>query len=335
MSNRVFAALSLSAVLSAPGCGDLPFAMGDANSIIVTAAPELWEEIAPSLVPALERTIFTVRDEKTFTVTHQDPGDSTWYSLRLLKQQLLIGTPADPWMAQALANVEALDSLPEITYTQDVWSRGQWVTLVVLNEESGAEAVEEVIPTLADAYDEFYRAWAASKMFASGRNTDLVGTLWNEARFSLLLPNVYVYAVRDSVHLFRNDNPDPSELIRQIAVTWQTPIPEGVRGEDLLAWRARIVDDYYSFPQAIRPALNSAGPTTFKNNDAYFIQGVWENPPGEAFPAAGPFITWAVICRDQARMYLIDAWLYAPGKEKYEYMIQLDEILNSFSCGRP
>jgi len=31
-------------------------------------------------------------------------------------------------------------------------------------------------------------------------------------------------------------------------------------------------------------------------------------------------------------MYLIDAWLYAPGKEKYEYMIQLQTILNTFRC---
>ena len=31
-------------------------------------------------------------------------------------------------------------------------------------------------------------------------------------------------------------------------------------------------------------------------------------------------------------MYLIDAWLYAPGRDKYEYMIQLEEILGSFRC---
>ena len=37
--------------------------------------------------------------------------------------------------------------------------------------------------------------------------------------------------------------------------------------------------------------------------------------------------------RQQDRMYLLDAWLYAPGKEKYEYMIQLQTILGSFRCG--
>jgi hypothetical protein len=38
------------------------------------------------------------------------------------------------------------------------------------------------------------------------------------------------------------------------------------------------------------------------------------------------------VCEEQDRIYLIDAWLYAPGDEKYEYMIQLDQIVASFDC---
>ncbi len=32
------------------------------------------------------------------------------------------------------------------------------------------------------------------------------------------------------------------------------------------------------------------------------------------------------------RTYFIDAWLYAPNEPKYEYMLQLQEILGSFRC---
>ena len=32
------------------------------------------------------------------------------------------------------------------------------------------------------------------------------------------------------------------------------------------------------------------------------------------------------------RTYFIDAYLYAPNEDKYEYMLQLQEILNSFDC---
>ena len=66
---------------------------------------------------------------------------------------------------------------------------------------------------------------------------------------------------------------------------------------------------------------------------AYQVQAVWQNPPEANWPAGGPFILWAVACPSQDRLYLLDAWLYAPGREKYEYMIQLQTILESFRCG--
>jgi hypothetical protein len=39
-----------------------------------------------------------------------------------------------------------------------------------------------------------------------------------------------------------------------------------------------------------------------------------------------------VPCPAQDRLYLLDAWLYAPGKEKYQYMIQLETLLGTFEC---
>ncbi len=63
----------------------------------------------------------------------------------------------------------------------------------------------------------------------------------------------------------------------------------------------------------------------------YELRGVWQNPP-EAFPAAGPFITRAIGCPASGRTYFVDAWLYAPSREKYQYMIQLETILDTFRC---
>ena len=330
MRSRVIAALAVATILPA-ACDSLPLAMGDVNSIIVTTAPELWAEIEAPLVPSLERTVFTVRDEKIFKVTHQAPDDEDWYRLRLLKQQLVIGTVGDAWMADALAKVDEPVTPPQIVQVHDVWARDQLVTVVVLGDAGDAEGVLGLTPSLAGLFDRQFRAWAVARMFVTGRDTALARTLREEHRFSLLVPGVYDYELRDSVHIFRNDNPDPSELIRQFAITWQSPIPPELTGEDLLDWRARIVEDYYDFPQVVNTEQWIAGPETWMGNQAYTIQAVWENPP-ERFPAAGPFITRAVVCLDQQRMYLIDAWLYAPSRDKYEYMIQLEEILNSFHC---
>jgi hypothetical protein len=170
-------------------------------------------------------------------------------------------------------------------------------------------------------------------MYLSGVDSALADTLHIEAGFVLLLPQVYKWSSSDSVFVFRNDNPDPAELIRQIAVTWWTPIPADLQAEGILAWREQLVAAYYSEPQVNTLNNVQAGPMEYRGRPAYQIHGEWTNPPDRGWPAGGPFITRAVVCENQNRMYLIDSWLYAPGKEKYEYMIQLETILDSFRCG--
>ena len=328
----VLAGVVGAALLSAAACNRIPVALGDVNAIIVTADPELWAQAEASLLPTLERTVFTVRDEKTFKVTYQTPWEEVWFDLRLFKQQLLIGKKSDPWMTDGLAKVDEPVTPPQVVQAHDVWVRDQLVTMVVLEEEGeSVEAVSGFTSALGELFDRQYRDWVVARMFATGVDTAQGRALEEEFGFRVLVPEVYEYEVSDSVHIFRNDNPDPSELIRQFSVTWKSPLPPEPPDESLLEWRARIVEDYYAYPQVVNLENVLEGPETVDGKQAYTIQAVWRNPPG-AYPAAGPFIVKAIDCPDQDRRYFVDAWLYAPSREKYEYMLQLEEILNSFRC---
>lgn len=318
-------------VLPLAACEDLPLAQGDENSIIVTAAPELWEAVEASLVPALERTVFTVRDEKIFTVTSGQLGAEKWILLRRLKRQLVLGTEADPWMEKALDKLEDPVAPPQVAQVENVWARGQVVTLVVLEEGNEVAGVTELLPALAELYNDQFRARAVARMFVTDPDTELSHQLAEDHGFTLLVPTVYRYETVDSVHIFRNDNPDPSELIRQFTVAWQSLPEEELGAEDLLAWRARLVDGYYNYPQVVDLDRVIEGRQVLNGSPTYTYQAVWNNPPDE-YPAAGPFITRVVDCADQGRRYLVDSWLYAPGRDKYQYMIQLETILNSFRC---
>ena len=326
------------ALLAVGACDGRPLALGDVNAIVMTAAPELWAQVGEEVMVDIEGRVFTVRDDPAFRVSYEDPAREAWLRVRLLKQQLVIGAPSDPWMVPVLSRAgghrEPVDGA--VTFqVPDVWSKGQLVTALLLPDgsdtESAAEMVRQAVPALRETFESQYREWVVAKMFVSGRDRELARTLREEHGFSLLLPEVYEYERQDSVHIFLNDNPNPSELIRQIAITWRSPMPEGITGEGLLDWRAQVVERHYDFPQVVNTERWFAGPERFDGRDGYRIQAVWENPPGE-YPAAGPFITLAVRCPGQGRMYLIDAWLYAPGRDKYEYMIQLEEILGSFRC---
>ncbi|MEJ2541710.1 MAG: DUF4837 family protein [Gemmatimonadota bacterium] len=320
-------------VLGVAGC-DRTGAYGDASSIILAADPDLWAQVQDDVYGSLEPTIQTVREERTFTVTYQNPNEEDWGRLRQFKQMLVVGTAEDPWVAEALERARGADEAapPQILQARDIWARAQLVTILLLPPTGQAEALRSLMPELRQIYDRQFRQLARDRMFITGRDSALADTLRREAGFSLILPQVYYWDHQDSVYIFRNDNPDPSELIRQLAVTWRTPIPEDMEGEEILAWREELAAGHYSEPQQVDLSEVTAGPFTYEGHSAYQVQAVWQNTPAADWPAAGPFILRSVACPDQDRLYLLDAWLYAPGKEKYQYMIQLETLLDSFSC---
>ena len=328
-AHTVAATVLLTSLLT--GC-ERPRAWGDRNAIIVATSEEQWAAVGEMVESALEATIVTVRSENTFRVTHQVPTGEGWRNLQRFSQLLLIGALDSPWMAEALALADRESfSPPEIFQVEDLWARGQTATVLLLPSE-GADGVDEMLEPLHELLDGQYRMWVRNRMFMSGLDSLLADTLWNEAGFSLLLPLVYQRRTVDSVYIFLNDNPTPSELIRQIAVTWRSPIPEELGQDELLAWRQVLTDRYYKYPQAVDMELAQTRRLEMGDMVLEELRAVWANPPEDQFPAGGPMITWSVPCPAQGRHYLVDAWLYAPGKDKYEYMLQLETILSTFRC---
>lgn len=64
--------------------------------------------------------------------------------------------------------------------------------------------------------------------------------------------------------------------------------------------------------------------------EAIEVRGIWQDEG--TYPAGGPFIARAVHCQDA--VWFFDAWLYSPNPRasKYEFLLQLEAILDSFRC---
>ena len=313
-------------------CDTRGLSYGDPNSIIVVMAPERWEEVAEDVYTSLETRIVTVRDEKMFTVTYQEPYDEFWPNLRRFQQMLVAGPPDAPWIQEAFDRVGEEMPQPGIHELTDVWSRGQNVTVVLLSDGGGADELKSHLPAIHDMLDGQYRGYARNRMYMSGVDSALADTLYAQAGFSMMLPEVYRWRATDSTYMFRNDNPDPSELIREVSVTWLSPAVTSLNTDEVLALRAQLVTDHYLEPQDVVLDGMNAENTEHEGHEALEIQAQWRNPPDRGWPAGGPIIARAITCESQDRTYLVDSWLYAPGREKYEYMIQLETILDSFRC---
>lgn len=330
-------ALGALALLPVAGC-DQPRAHGDEHAIVVGMVPELWDAMEMEIEETVAPTIQVVRTEQTFRLAHQDPNDATnWGTLRRFRNMVVIGAPGDSWIDEVLDARRS--GAPEVTppallRVDNVWARGQTVSAVILPSSGDAEALRSILPELATHLDDQYRSFARNRMFVSGADTVLADSLARNVGFRLTLPRVYRYSVMDSVFRFRNDNPTPSELIREIGVTWVSPIPDHLPDEEeLQVWRMAFADAHYTDAQVLDTTLTTFREVELRGARGVEFQAAWVSPP-DAWPAGGPFLTRAIPCPEQDRLYFLDAWIYAPARSKYEYLIQVETILDSFECAR-
>ena len=327
----------LTSLLSLPmtAC-DMGLAFGDPNAVIVVAPEDWWPPLQDSVFAVLSPDVFTLRAERTFRVTYQPPAGVEWQRLRMFKEEVLIGSPNDPWIAEALATLHdtVTFQVPGIVETEEVWARNQKVTVMLVDQEGDIPSqVFSMVDEVHSILDQRFRQEALRRMFVSGKKAELADSLQDMAGFSLMLPAVYKWSVEDSLYIFRNDNPSPAELIRQFGITWRTPIPTGLTTDSLMGWKQALSEESYAYPQAVQREELHTRNLVMGDMTIAEVRGAWSNPPDSSWPAAGPFIFWSVTCPAQNRLYFIDAWLYAPGKSKWEYILQLETILGSFRCG--
>ncbi len=312
--------------LVATGC-KAPQAFGDRNSIIVRAEPELWAEVDSAVMDALEVRVYTTRPERVFEITHLAPDDTAWNDFRLWQQLLVMGTARDE-LVQDL--IDADTTPPALLQTESVWARGQTVTVLLLPETGQAEAVRGTLPQLYSTLEEDYDEWILQRMFTTGVD-DSLGQALTEFGFTLRIPEVYIHSREDSI--FRFGNPHrmgETDLLRSLLLTWRADADTMMTPEELRAWREEIGANRYGTPQDILEQGYRHSAIEVNGLEGIELRGVWQDR--SEFPAAGPFVTRALACPAQDRTYLIDAWLFAPGTDKYPYVRQLEILLNSFEC---
>lgn len=321
---------------------DKPSAFGEPDSLIVVADAGLWSELEQETYEALEPTRMTVRDERTFHVTHVATASNELDQLLMWRQVLVFGAPEDPRIVQISDDADR-DAPPvpgAIFQAEDVWARGQLATAIVLDPADPAGSWREALPEVADLLDRQFRQYATSRMWVSGVDTAFADTLEERYGVALRAPRIYHGSIgEDGLIRLRNDRPSPADRIRSILVERREPGTAAAGAADgeaqldpeaVFEWRAAIDSVAYNVPQEIERVDIEPRQFELDGAPAVQVQGMWRDEG--TYPAAGPFIARAVSCPDAT--WFFDAWLYSPHPEdsKYEFMLQLEEILDSFRC---
>ncbi|CAN5763751.1 hypothetical protein BH23GEM9_BH23GEM9_34930 [soil metagenome] len=322
--------LTILAALLLTACGESRQGVGTVTSIIVLTTDSVWAAVGDSILAALEPRIFTVRDERTFEVTQVSPQDPNWQDLRRFRRILTVGTAADGWVQPALPRGRDAGQTGVIQ-EPDVWARNQLVTAIVLPPGAEATAALPYVEQAAQAIDSTFRTYVVQRMYLSLPDTALRDSLRRRQGFGILLPNVYQPLPRDpTVALFQSSTQVGGDLVRSILVTSRDGLVP-LTPEFALEWRDSIASEQYNPALiSVRDRIQSQ-PLQLAHGPGVEVQGVWEGQD-PTWPMGGPFIARVVHCPDRNRSYLLDAWLYSPGRQKYEYMIQLQTILSTFEC---
>jgi hypothetical protein len=318
-------------VITLAACRERAPEVVDGDLIVVAASPAMWDRLGPRIRRALEPTPFALPDANAFELTPVDPAGETWPQARRARQLLLIGSPADPWVVEALErrNLET-PAVPSQTELRNVWAGDQHVLLLLLPADD-TRLSERQVSDLRTGYDRRYREFVVEQLyFPEGPNNALADTLQERGGFELLVPQGYAWTQQGDTYRFESPAGDSAGLQRHVLITWQSPIPEGIQSDALalLDWREQLSAEHYDARQSVDPTGVHGGPTTQHGSRAIQLLGSWR-----AGGQRGAFLMRGVVCPVQDRMYLLDGWMVAPDQGGQEEMVEIESILNSFRCG--
>jgi hypothetical protein len=202
---------------------------------------------------------------------------------------------------------------------------------VVVPPESSPEAALPWAGPLAESLDSIFRAGAVQRMFLSRPDTVLRDSLLQYRGYGLLLPNVYRSLTREAdISLFQSSTQVGGTLVRSVMVTRREGLVP-LTAEAALEWREQAAAEHYRPPHLTLRERIQTQTLAVNGLEAVEVQGIWDGTdPG--WPMSGPFMARVYHCPSRNQSFLVDTWVFAPGRPKYEFMIQLQTILNTFTC---
>ena len=327
-----------------------PNAFGDVNRVVVVADPELLETpVRDSLAFHYEQPYpLMPQPEPMFDLRFTDaPSLQARQARRELRSYIILAdlteedSPTTRFVTRMVGEEKVRaareDYTRGTTVVSDQWADGQVVLYLY------AEGPEELGELIARTYNSAAERILASdeevlnaNIYQAGRNRATVDSLERLVGLSLDIPQDYLVAKgEDDFMWLRRDLRDVVQNLFVARVPYTGP--EQLTRDSAIALRARIGRDairtntegsVMSTNDRDLPVLTSR--PTIGGVEALAAKGVWEMTDDYM---GGPFFTYLIPDEAAGQLYVVDAWVYAPGskKGKRNYMQQLEKIVESAS----
>jgi hypothetical protein len=308
-------------------------AIGSTGEVLVIADSDTWNTASEALREALERIIYTPQAEPVFYLRRILPDELERYHRyrNLVFMASLNSNSATTDLINQMLSDDARRGVMNGDHfmfsRSDEWARDQLLMLLVGPND---EAIRDNITNEADwVYRQFetnLQTALESRMFRRLEEKDIEKDLWERFGWTMRIEYDYRLALANAANKFvwlRKYDPQ-----RMIFVHWiDAPDGDRITSDWLLEQRnhlgytycdSMIVDDKYLTSRDVE----------FAGFDAVQLQGLWKIPHKTV---GGPFICTAFYDDITDRIFIIDAAVFAPGREKLPWLQRTQTVARNFS----
>jgi hypothetical protein len=288
----------------------------------VTVVSPYWAEVRPAVESLFARKVPTPQPEPEFRLRVGSEEKFDAYSkFRLL---LLVGTTGDTLLRQILGR--RIDSLPYGDYglfkVPNAWVRNQTVVIFVARAESLlVPGIGLYGPRLRHTVREVVLGQAAKAVYLRGYEKRLTDSLSSRFSFAVDIPRGWLLndAAADERFVYAFGHfPD-----RGVFVYWRDTLGP-LEPDSVLDLRDRLTGRFYR-GDSVDPDFTTTEPVEFLGAPALRVEGVWSN---DSITAGGPFVSYAF--NFQGRYYLLDGYVFNPGKKKLDQVSQVEAVMRTF-----
>lgn len=323
------------------------YAHGKINQVLIIADEALWKGAAGDTLFYYFTApyILLPQPESIFDVVHMTPQQLTEQPVKKEFRTILFMADLND-NASVTSSIIRTDLGPEkiekaktgkgynITVGQDKWARSQLlIYLSGFGPQKLVEGIQANFSGIAARINEKDAETVRATAYQSGRNSDLEAELTNRFGVKMEVPGAFRKARINEGKNILWLRSDEREVVANILVT-KVPYTDKAQltKEGLKALRnemgkvitTRQKDSYMRVNDVDLPLFVENA----KINNIYTVQarGIWDMVNDFM---GGPFISNMMLNQQTNELVLIDAFIYAPAKEKRNYMQEMELILST------
>ncbi len=319
-------------ILIVSGCKkEQIIAGGQRDIILVLAEEDDWSKTKGVLKDALERDVYTPNRETIYELMHGLPQNFSSYIYG--KNLILIGYLGGLSEASNLISTLLTDNAKEMVQRREAfifdennpWAFGQY--LLVIASPGKPELVDIIKKNRNTIFNYFEKAsYERTKwlIYSAGREKGKEEKLKEEFNFSIDLPIGFYWMGEDSIKTF-------AKFVRKfpyrlISIGWKKKMVESISFNDACKLRDSIGAFYLDNDIIVKKKTDGKS-VEFLGREGYKLEGIWEN--NEKI-MGGSFRTYFFNDTLQQRFYIIDIHVFAPGKKKWFYLMELEGVAETF-----